>query len=78
MSVVPYEALYTVKEAAKLLKVNPNQVYAYMKSGQLVYVVLGSKKIRGKDLEACINGYPVSKGRREEDESEQEVQEPDC
>ncbi|MEY8355864.1 helix-turn-helix domain-containing protein [Lachnospiraceae bacterium 54-53] len=55
-----YEPLYTVKEAAKILKTNPAGVYEYINRGQLPCLVLGSKKIRGADLERFIEQYPVA------------------
>lgn len=56
--VEPYKPLYTVKEAASLLQVNPNTVYDYIRSGQLTALKLGSTKIRGHDLEDFIDKYP--------------------
>ncbi|MDD3222316.1 MAG: DNA-binding protein [Clostridia bacterium] len=56
--VEPYKPLYSVKEAAKVLLVNPSTVYQYINEGKLLYVPLGSKKIRGIDLEKFINSYP--------------------
>ena len=58
--VKPYEPLYTVPEVAKILKVNPNAVYSFINSGKLPYLLLGSKKIRGIDLEEFINKYPAA------------------
>lgn len=54
-----YEPLYTVKEVAKILKTNPAGVYEYINRGQLPCLILGSKKIRGTDLEKFIEQYPV-------------------
>ena len=54
-----FKPLYTVKEAAKILKSNPNMVYDLVNSGQLPALRLGAIKIRGKDLENFINSYPV-------------------
>lgn len=54
-----YEPIYTVKEVSRVLKVNTNTVYEYMNSGMLPYLILGSKKVRGKDLEEFINKFPV-------------------
>lgn len=42
--VKPYEPIYTVREIAKLLKVNPNTVYKYMNEGMLPYLNLGGRK----------------------------------
>lgn len=55
----PYEPLYTVKEASKVLKTSPQDVYALIKKGQLKCLILGSKKIRGSDLEHFIETYPT-------------------
>ncbi len=57
--VEPYKPLYTVKEVAKLMHINPNTVYDLINSGKLVALELGSKKVRGKDLEEFINNYPA-------------------
>ena len=45
-----YEPLYTVKEAAKVLKVNVSAVYRLINTKQLVGLRLGSVKVRGSDL----------------------------
>lgn len=55
----PYEPLYTVKEASKVLKMSPTDVYALISKGQLKCLILGSKKIRGSDLEHFIETYPT-------------------
>lgn len=57
--VEPYEPLYTVKEAAKVLKTNPSFVYECINAGKLQSLLLGSKKIRGTDLERFIETYPA-------------------
>lgn len=44
------EILYTVKETAKLLKVNPNYVYDLIKKEMLPALKLGSFKIRKTSL----------------------------
>lgn len=59
--VEPYKPLYTVKEAAKILKVNVNTVYELINTGQLPRLKLGTIKIRGNDLETFINSYPAQK-----------------
>lgn len=59
--VEPYKPLYTIKEAAEVLKVSKNQIYEFINSGRLNALKLGSKKIRGVDLEEFINQYPVEK-----------------
>lgn len=57
--VKPYEPLYTVNEAAKILKVNVNEVYNLINEGKIPYLILGRKKIRGTDLESFIEKYPT-------------------
>ena len=44
------EILYTVKETAKLLKVNPNYVYDLIKKEMLPALKLGSFKVRRTSL----------------------------
>ena len=56
-----YKPLYTAKEVSKILLVNVNTVYDLMNSGALPYLVLGSKKIRGTDLQRFIETYPIEK-----------------
>lgn len=60
--VEPYKPLYTVPEAAKVLRVNTNAVYDLMNKGKLPYLLLGSKKVRGSDLERFIEKYPTEGG----------------
>ncbi len=55
-----YKPIYTVQEVSKILKTNVNTVYDLIHSGQLQSLKLGKRKIRGKDLEAFINNYPVA------------------
>ena len=57
--VKPYEPLYTVSEAAKVLKMNPGGVYELINTGQLPALTLGRKKIRGTDLERFIMTFPA-------------------
>ena len=54
-----YEPLYTVKEAAKLLKINVSAVYRLINTKQLVGLRLGSVKVRGSDLERFLEQYPA-------------------
>lgn len=54
-----YQPLYRVSEVAKILKIRPADVYELMNKGKLTYVLLGSKKVRGIDLENFINQYPA-------------------
>lgn len=55
--VEPYKALYTVRQAAKVLLVNAETVYNLINSGELPYLILGSRKIRGSDLEKFIENH---------------------
>lgn len=67
--VKPYEPLYTVKEAAAVLKTNPRTVYNYISEGLLVCIRLGTRgvfKIRGADLERFINNCPDEPAGKEE------------
>ena len=52
--VAPYQPLYTVKEVSQVLRVNTSKVYELINTGQLPYLLLGQKKIRGSDLEQFI------------------------
>ncbi len=58
--VAPYQPLYTVKEVSQVLRVNTSKVYELINTGQLPYLLLGQKKIRGSDLEQFIEKYPVA------------------
>ena len=60
-----YEPLYTVPEVAKVLKTNRERVYKLINTGELPYILLGSKKIRGVDLERYINGIPQADPEKE-------------
>lgn len=57
--VKPYEPLYTVSEAAKVLKMNLGGVYELINTGKLPALTLGRKKIRGTDLERFIMTLPT-------------------
>ncbi|WP_368295647.1 helix-turn-helix domain-containing protein [Enterocloster citroniae] len=59
--VEPYKPIYTVKEVAKILKVNPSKVYELIRAGKLICLRLGQIKIRGSDLEQFIMTYPAEK-----------------
>ena len=61
MSVIEYQPIYKISEVGKVLKINASDVYTLINSGKLPYIVLGSKKVKGKDLEAFINSFPVGK-----------------
>ena len=70
MAVQEYKPIYTAKEVSKLLQVSINTVYQLMNSGALPYLVLGSKKIKGSDLERFIERYPVEQVTRDENTRE--------
>lgn len=55
----PYKPLYKIKEAAAILLVSHNTVYEMIRKGELKALKLGDMKIRGTDLEAFIEKYPV-------------------
>lgn len=57
--VEPYKPLYTVKEAAAVLRINPSKVYELIRAGRLICLRLGQIKIRGSDLERFIMTYPA-------------------
>lgn len=57
--VEPYKIIYTISEVAQILRMNKNQVYGLLNSGALPYLKLGSRKVRGADLEQFINNYPT-------------------
>ena len=59
--VTEYKPIYTVKEVARVLQVSINTVYSLMNTGKLPYLLIGSKKVRGSDLERFIETYPVEK-----------------
>lgn len=57
------EELLTVKEVAKVLKVNPACVYALRDSGRLRFLKLGSLKCRRSTLDQFIRdaeGYDLT------------------
>lgn len=63
LAVFVYQPLYTVKETAGILKTSVNAVYELMNAGELPYLILGKKKIRGTDLRNFIEGYPTEGSR---------------
>lgn len=65
MAVQTYKPLYSVKEASKILMISINTTYQLMNQGKLPYLNLGSKKIRGSDLERFIETYPVEVSGRQ-------------
>ena len=44
----------------QVLRVNTSKVYELINTGQLPYLLLGQKKIRGSNLEQFIEKYPVA------------------
>lgn len=67
-----YEPLYTVKEAAKVLKINVSAVYRLINTKQLVGLRLGSVKVRGSDLERFLEQYPALKPEEAKEEEKEE------
>ena len=65
-----YEPLYTVKEAAKILRVNTSAVYRLLNTKKLTGLLLGSIKIRGTDLEKFIEQYPAYEPKKGDCNSE--------
>jgi len=57
--VQPYKPLYTVTEVAEVLMVNCDFVYREINEGRLPALKMGRQKVRGSDLEAYIEKYPV-------------------
>ena len=51
------DELYTVKEAAKIMKVNVHKVYDLIHAGLLPALKLGSIKIRKESLEEFLRKY---------------------
>lgn len=54
-----YQALYTIREATKVLRMGERYVRQLIKDGELPAIRLGSGgylRIRGIDLESYING----------------------
>lgn len=58
--VQPYKPLYTAKEVSKILLCNTAMVYELMNKGELPYLKLGQRKVRGSDLERFIEKYPAA------------------
>ena len=61
LAVQEYKPIYSAEEVSKILQISINTVYQLMNSGELPYLVLGTKKIRGSDLERFIEKYPAEK-----------------
>lgn len=57
--VEPYKQLYTISEAAEVLRMSGDSVREYIRKGLLPCLKLKRMKIRGEDLEAFINKYPT-------------------
>ena len=51
------DELYTVKEVAKIMKVNVHKVYGLIRAGLLPALKLGSIKIRKESLEEFLRKY---------------------
>jgi excisionase family DNA binding protein len=49
--------LYTVREAAKVLRVNHNKVYDLINEGKIIPLKLGSYKIPDYELERFVKTY---------------------
>lgn len=49
------ENIYTIKEVAKTLKVNPNFVYNEIKNGNIKAIKIGSLKILESEVARYIN-----------------------
>lgn len=49
------ENIYTIKEVAKTLKVNPNFVYNEIKNGNIKAIKIGSLKILESEVTRYIN-----------------------
>lgn len=54
-----FEPIYTVTEAAAVLKVSRPIIYELMNSGQLPFFNFKGRKIKGTDLEEFIEKYPT-------------------
>ena len=67
--VTEYKPLYTVKEVARVLQVSINTVYSMMNAGKLPYLLIGSKKVRGSDLERFIETYPIETTQDQESDN---------
>ena len=67
-----YEPIYTVKEAAKVLKINVSAVYRLINTKQLVGLRLGSVKVRGSDLERFLEQYPALNPEEAKEEEKEE------
>ena len=67
-----YEPLYTVKEAAKVLKINVSAVYRLINTKQLVGLRVGSVKVRGSDLERFLEQYPALNPEEAKEEEKEE------
>lgn len=51
------EMLYTVKEAAEILKTSVNKLYEYQHAGIIKFLKLGTTKVTKKELERFVNKY---------------------
>ena len=73
-----YQALYTVREATKILRTGERYVRQQIRDGELPAIRLGSGgylRIRGIDLESYINGMETVRDIEEADDEEAEADE---
>lgn len=68
-----YQAVYTVREATKVLRTGERYVRQLIRSGELPAIRIGSGgylRIRGIDLESYINGMEAVRDIEEADDDE--------
>ena len=73
-----YQALYTVREATKILRTGERYVRQLIRDGELPAIRLGSGgylRIRGIDFESYINGMETVRDIEEADDEEAEADE---
>lgn len=73
-----YQALYTVREASKVLRTGERYIRQMIRGGELPAIRLGSGgylRIRGIDLESYINGMETVSDAEEADGEEAEADE---
>jgi excisionase family DNA binding protein len=57
----PPKLLYTLVEVAQATGIGRTQLYAFMKSGRLPYVMAGDRRyVRARDLEAFIDSLAAA------------------
>ena len=69
--VAEYKPIYTLPEVAEILRISKKEAYALTNSGQLPYLKIGRRKVRGRDLENFINSYPVSDPLKDQGDEEE-------